>query len=90
MSTGHAYTQIPGHGLQAEGKPFIPAKRSRDVYDLPGWTRAEGKVGHGVCSCGAASEELGTDAGRKRWFASHKRAEIKAWSGIVASLGGER
>lgn len=88
MST-HAYTQIPGHGLQAEGKPFIPGK-SQDVYNLPGWTRAEGKLGHGVCSCGASSDELGTDAGRKRWFDVHKNEVILAWTGIRDALRAER
>ena len=72
MTAGHAYTQVKGHGLQAEGKPFVPAARSADVYQLPGWTRAEGKQGHAVCSCGAASGVLGTDADRKRWYNDHK------------------
>lgn len=66
------------------------AERAADVYDLPGWTRAEGKLGHGVCSCGAASGELGTDAGRQRWFASHKNDEAKALAAIKNALGAER
>ena len=77
MTAGHAYTQVKGHGLQAEGKPFRPAKRSLDVYQLPGWTRANGWVGHAVCSCGEASGELGSDAARKRWFSEHKTDVIK-------------
>lgn len=71
MST-HAYSQIPGHGLQAEGKPFVPAVRPADVYNLPGWTRADDSEGHAVCSCGVSSGVLASDAARKRWFGEHK------------------
>lgn len=65
MTAGHAYTQIPGHGLQAEGKPFTSTVTG-------GWTRIHGSSGVGLCSCGETSEVLGSDAARKRWFNDHK------------------
>ena len=73
----HAYTQIPGHGLHAEGKPFIGDGRG-------GWTRPDWGIGYGLCSCGEASpEQLDSDAARKRWHREHKEQVIKAkldWS----------
>ena len=54
----HAYTQIPGHGLRAEGKP--------------GGLYSGTRTGPGVCSCGATSEVLESDAARKRWHVQHK------------------
>ena len=90
MSAGHAYTQIKGHGLQAEGKPFRPAKRSLDVYNLPGWTRANGWVGHAVCSCGETSDVLDSDAARKRWHVTHKNEVIEALTGVKDALGAGR
>lgn len=57
-------TLLPGHGLRAEGKPYLR---------LDGrWVRAENEVGRGVCSCGESSEIAISDAARKRWHADHK------------------
>lgn len=72
MTAGHAYTQIPGHGLQAEGKPFEWEARADR------WRRADGREGHALCSCGEASESLDTDAARKRWHVVHKEQVIRA------------
>lgn len=71
MSTGHAYTQIPGHGLQAKGKPFIGGPGH---WRRPGWG-----IGYGLCSCGEASpEQLDSDAARKRWHRQHKADVLAA------------
>lgn len=65
MSTGHAYTQIPGHGLQAEGRAYGDNGNG-------GWTRIMVGDGVGLCSCGDTSEVLPSDAARKRWHKDHK------------------
>jgi hypothetical protein len=73
MSTRtHAYTQIPGHGLQFEGEPFDPVPRDGR------WARIYGgsKVGVGVCSCGQTSDVLTSNNARKRWHKDHK-AEVR-------------
>lgn len=69
MST-HAYTQIPGHGLQAEGKPYVAGEEEP-------WLRTHQAVGVGLCSCGETSDVETTDAARKRWFGEHK-AQMRA------------
>ena len=67
----YIYTQIPGHGLQAEGKPYDPVPRSGEWVRIYGGSR----IGVGVCSCGETSDVLTTDAARKRWHKDHK-AEV--------------
>ena len=74
MSTGHAYTQIRGHGLQSEGKPYGDSGEG-------GWMHLyQRHVGVGLCSCGATSEVLASDAARKRWHREHKAAVVAAMS----------
>ena len=63
-------TNIPGHALRGEGKPY-----TRRNSDAP-WEHI-GNVHnrwHGValCECGAVSGALDSDAARKRWHAGHK------------------
>ena len=70
MSAGHAYTQIKGHGLQAEGKPYADNEEG-------GWMRVHVYEGVGLCSCGATSDMFDSDAARKRWHKDHK-AELSA------------
>jgi hypothetical protein len=70
----HAYTQIPGHGLQAEGKPYTDEGH--------GWVRVLVGDGVGLCSCGATSEALASDAARKRWHQGHKRDVIASVTGM--------
>lgn len=67
----HATTQIPGHGLRAEGKPD----------GLYSGTR----TGRGVCSCGAKSEVLQSDTSRKRWHVQHK-ADVATEQASAAGL----
>jgi hypothetical protein len=64
----HKSTQLAGHGLQAEGKPYTIAGSELIRVQC-------GRHGRGLCSCGAASEVLPTDAARKRWHAAHKDQE---------------
>ena len=67
----HTYTQIRGHGLKAEGKPYADNGEG-------GWMHLyQQHVGRGLCSCGATSEVLESDAARKRWHKDHK-AEVSA------------
>ena len=58
-------TRVAGHALQAEGKPHEPNGEG-------GHMRAWRHAGYALCSCGAASPELESDAARKRWHAVHK------------------
>lgn len=59
----HAYTGVPGHGLQNEGAAFLP-DRTR------AW--AVGGPGHGLCSCGELSPEFTSNYKRKNWHRQHK------------------
>jgi len=52
-----------GHGLRDSGKPFVLADDAA--------TRAPGRVGCGLCACGAASSRLPSDVGRRRWYRQH-------------------
>lgn len=58
-------TRVAGHGLQAEGKPYQPNGEGSHM-------RAGRYVGYALCSCGATSPELESDAARKRWHMAHK------------------
>lgn len=60
-------TRLAGHGLQAEGKPYVPGEEEL-------WLRTHQAVGVGLCSCGATSDVVNSDGARKRWHAEHKQA----------------
>lgn len=62
-------TNLRGHALRAEGRPFLPG-------DELGWVRVSRSVGHGLCECGSTSGLERSDAARKRWHAAHK-AEVR-------------
>jgi hypothetical protein len=66
--------RVKGHGLQREGRAHD--KRGRYVG---------GPVGHGLCSCGAMSEQVGTTAARQRWHLKHKQ-EMGRKPGAVWSV----
>jgi hypothetical protein len=64
-------TRLAGHGLAHEGGAFYadPAGRPR----LKAHYGDRSRVGFGLCECGARSEELTSNYGRRKWHASHKR-----------------
>lgn len=64
MSKGHAYTQIPGHGLAREGYPHDESGNvlSNDL----GKVRTSG-FGQAKCSCGELSPRLSSTVARKEW-----------------------
>ena len=75
-------TRLRGHGLLSEGKPYV--QYQGDEEDARSWHRVHGwpeNMGHGVCSCGAASEWLDSDAERKRWHRDHKELARAALTG---------
>lgn len=55
-------TLVKGHTLSMEGQPL-------------GYARSG--IGYGGCSCGARSEELPSNAARKRWHKKHKEEVSK-------------
>jgi hypothetical protein len=61
----HAYTELPGHGLQNEGDSFHPD--GTRTFHIAG-------RGHGLCSCGILSPELTSNHQRKAWHRQHKAA----------------
>lgn len=54
--------RLPGHGLVAEGRVWIPGQPVR------------GGAGRAVCGCGVESPELPNTSARKRWHREHKDA----------------
>jgi hypothetical protein len=66
----HAVTQIPGHGLKSEGKPYGPG-----TTGYGGHMRIAGRVGYALCSCGEISPDLESDNARKRWHKEHKQRD---------------
>lgn len=70
-----ASTRLAGHGLQSEGKPYIPG--GGGLSDEP-WIRPRGRQPDGValCECGWTSPELNSDGRRKRAHRVHK-SEIR-------------
>ena len=84
MSRRH--TQMPGHGLAAEGAAYLDIDEGctlcihlMDVPDPPvtwidvnGFARVHGSEGHGICSCGWTSTHLMSRSERYRQFTDHK------------------
>lgn len=64
------YTQMPGHGLIAEGAPHDDNGKRNNLGGVAGW-------GRGLCSCGDMSEHLHSARQRRAWHNQHK-AEIAA------------
>lgn len=60
-------TNLPGHALRGEGKPYVRG-------DEEPWVRGYQHIGHGLCECGKASPPLDSDSQRKKWHAKHKNA----------------
>lgn len=60
-------TNIRGHALQGEGKPW-------EDNGEGGYLRVYRSTGRALCECGAISTPLSTDSARKRWHADHKAA----------------
>lgn len=57
--------RLAGHTLRSEGAPFSSiAGHSYQVRTT--WT------GRGLCSCGARSDVLDSNAKRKKWHRDHK------------------
>ena len=64
----HAYTEVRGHGLAAEGLPFdSDCRRVRS-----------GRTGHAKCACGELSPELPNTNQRQEWHREHKAAKREA------------
>lgn len=59
-------TLVPGHTLRHEGAPHAVNERGQTVR------LNEGRYGRGLCSCGALSDLLDSNAQRKWWHARHK------------------
>jgi len=67
-------TRVAGHALQAEGRPYQPNGEGAHM-------RAPWYIGYALCSCGATSPELDSDASRKRWHKVHKHEVTAATAG---------
>lgn len=63
-------TQLRGHGLLCEGRPFAVWVTGAEV---PTFLGPSGD-GVGLCSCGAHSDVVPTNAARRRWHNEHKDA----------------
>lgn len=72
-------TRLPGHGLFAEGKPYrrVTGDPSGDYNAI-----APGHVGRGLCSCGAESPDLESDAERKRWHRDVHKPAVRAATSV--------
>lgn len=70
-------TRLAGHGLIAEGWPYIGTE-----------VRKSHRSGHGMgkCECGTMSPMLPSTAARKRWHRDHKQ-EIRARTSTPAGPG---
>lgn len=55
---------LPGHKLRQQGAPY--------EWDGRKWFIAKGKVGKGLCTCGAPSPTLMNDNQRKVWHRQHR------------------
>lgn len=66
---------VKGHTLRFEGQAF----------DANGYKASKQSLGYGKCSCGALSDELDSNAARKRWHRAHK-AEVIAAQRPVSAL----
>ena len=66
-------TNLPGHALRSEGKPYVWS-----TDEGVGWTQPWDKrpAGVALCQCGWTSAELLSDGQRKRAHAEHKEAVI--------------
>lgn len=62
-------TNIKGHALRSEGKPYVLGGDDQDPY-VRNQTYQSG--GYALCECGATSGWLSSDGRRKRWHADHK------------------
>lgn len=72
----HKSTQLAGHGLQAEGMPYVRDPRTGTwVGTCMTWE------GHGLCSCGEASPVLPSNNARKRWHREVHKPEVRARGG---------
>lgn len=67
-------TNLRGHALRGEGKPY-------EQSDEQPWVLAPCGDGRALCECGATSGHLYTNAARKRWHAAHKE-QVRAMTAI--------
>jgi hypothetical protein len=64
-------TNLHGHALRSEGKPYEPGETSP-------WLRVYGsRTGVALCECGAVSPVLESDAARKRWHRDVRKAAAR-------------
>lgn len=74
-------TRLSGHTLRSEGKPFRWSSDSRRWMRTNALYGADTGDGVAMCSCGAVSQMLHSNAERKRWHVIHKdqvRAQLPA------------
>jgi hypothetical protein len=58
-------TNLPGHALRSEGKPYLACRS--------GWDRVtDSWTGRALCECGWTSAVLSSNGQRKRAHADHK------------------
>ena len=69
-------TRVAGHGLLAEGAPFL--RNEEGDWSRVGYLfiSTSGR-GRGVCQCGKASPILDSSTQRRKWHREHK-AEVSA------------
>jgi hypothetical protein len=67
-------TNLPGHALRSEGKPYVLGP-----LDGERWVRSE-YTGGGValCECGTVSGWLTSNAARQRWHRDVHKPEVRA------------
>lgn len=70
-------TRLPGHMLRAEGKPFLWSSDIRRWIRANAIRGADSKEGVALCSCGTASQELCSDAERKRWHRDVHKPQMR-------------
>lgn len=78
-------TNLPGHALRSEGKPYVLKPLGSD--EAGGlWERTyESSHGVALCECGKASGWLTSNAARQRWHRAHKD-EIRARTGPILAV----
>lgn len=65
---GKKKLHVPGHSLLQQGAPY--------EWDGRKWYIVEGKIGKGLCTCGAPSPTLSNDNQRKSWHRDHREAVV--------------
>ena len=65
-------TNLPGHALRSEGKPYVP----NGIDDE--WIRQYRNDGVGLCECGATSPVMTSNAARQRWHRDVHKPEVRA------------